>query len=511
MSSLLLRLDYIVETRQVTLNEVVETFLAVADIIPVLFVADEVQELQKRSLIVDDDSITLPSSEQNQKVSESEPALRYFTRILKDLLSAPILMILSGTQYHILSQIGTKIGSPIAQKVQSFLIKNFTRQEVDEYVAQIKHHLIETNHFKENNHIISTLLTYYRDFLYDFSGGHPRTVVLITQWFLADLQEFIIQKPDREKFREIVFKQVERDFKQRIFTHEQQDHIRSLQSHKFFPLVKEWLVNRATIGFFLGSEPRTTLPRESRVHVEDLIYKLMTLGVIVKNGLDRYHVTSYFHLLAFLECLTDEYEQFLHQVLANHYFLMMCGGHTGFGYTFEHIFLAAILLKARESRLPNKKVKTDADQNIILDKMQEQMLAILTRITKVEEISKEVNWNTIDFRPNVMYHTPHARAIDMFVLDANNDRLILIQVTTSKTTHKRKIETLFKYIKEVKKRVPNKKELEWYITLFPTFNQDVSLVENGFIVITSSDALKSLLGKELTERLRIIKQQLEHE
>ncbi len=310
--------------QKITLDDTVSFIIKLSTVIPLFFVADEIQEFQKQEIFIDE------MNAKSQDSSLTETALHHFTRILKSLTRARILMVLSGTQYHILSQIGTKIGSPIAQKVQQIVIKNFTPVEVDEYVRRVNDLIIRQMIPRGKETVAVNLLASYRQFLHAFSGGHPRTISLITQWFLAEFPKIVTNPPSHEDFIKMLFQHVERDFKQRILTTEKQNHVTVLQTHEAFPVVKEWLVNAATKGFALGSAPPAANEQE-KAEIEDLIYQLMTLGIIVKNGWDQYHVTSYFHLLAFLESLNGQFEQFLSQVLSNQFFQLLCGSHSGFG------------------------------------------------------------------------------------------------------------------------------------------------------------------------------------
>jgi hypothetical protein len=151
----------------ISLNDIYEIFLDLAEIIPIFFAADEIQEFQK---------LAFKSVE-----NEGETALHYFTRLLKNLLNLRILLILSGTRYRILSQIGSKIGSPIREKVESLVITNFSREEILEYVEQVNE-LIKIADMKQEEDDVLDLVNNYRQFLFAFSGGHPRTIERITMF-----------------------------------------------------------------------------------------------------------------------------------------------------------------------------------------------------------------------------------------------------------------------------------------------------------------------------------------
>ena len=220
----------ILDHSKITLDQTVTIIDHFSTYIPIFFVADEIQEFQGRIIVNDIDK----ESERQKK--ENETALHYFTRILKSLTWSNILIILSGTQYHILSQIGSKIGSPIAQKVKQVLIKNFTPQEVDQYVDAVTQEIV-TSILKEKHisHGIDTLLSYYRQFLQSFSGGHPRTIVFITEWFLAELEALTEHRDlSYQDFLNVLMPLIENDFKKRIFSHEKMLQIQELQANTFF-------------------------------------------------------------------------------------------------------------------------------------------------------------------------------------------------------------------------------------------------------------------------------------
>ncbi len=478
-----------------SLDAVVSILDKLATFIPVFFVADEIQEFQKITL-----SVTLPISNLDEVSGKEnlESGLHYFTRLLKALTRSRILMALSGTQYQILSQISTKIGSPIAQKVHPILIKTFTKDEIDEYVEQVRIRVMSTLP-SEKMAFLEFLINHYRRFLYSFSGGHPRTVALITRWFLANLPSLLSENPDNERFVDLLFSQVETDFKQRILTLEKQDHVRQLQVQEWFPMVKDWMLKNATTGLALGSEPQ--VPVEARKHVEDILYQLMTIGIIVKNGLNRYHVTSYFHLLAFLECFTDQHEQFLRQVLTNKFFKLLCGSHAGFGYTFEHVVISALILNTREiSTAPQKgtdnKIREHHDHPFSFRDM-----------TAVEEISGDVDWTKFNVKPKILYHAPTATVID-FVYRENENRLVLIQVTTSVKPRMQKLHSLAKLVEDVQKLKTDMTVIGWFVSLFPLSEQEPEESSNQQIIISAGQDLKFLLGESLLERLMTIKKEL---
>ncbi len=483
--------DLVKNKQKATLSETVSLVQDVSIIIPMLFVADEIQDFQKTVLNVEEPSLL------TQNVSE-ETALHYFTRILKDLMQVPVLIILLGTQYHILSQIGTKIGSPIAQKVQQLLIKNFTIEEIQEYTDKVSQIFVMTTIPQEKEPIVSQVIEHYRWFLRAFSGGHPRTVVLITQWFLINLPSFIENTPNREEFTDILFTQVEKDFKNRIFTSSKQEHIKQLQNNEGFPIVKNWLLNKATLGLSLGAEPQ--IDDALREQVEDLLYQLTTLGIIVKNGWNQYYVTSYFHLLAFLECFTDDYELFLQQILKNRFFKLLCGSHAGFGYVFEHVLLAAFFLKSYKITARSTKRPPHHDFS-----SPHNVPFSLEHITSIQEILGNVNWKNLSLKPHILYHTPHMVALDLIFLE--DQYLVLVQVTTASRSHRDKLVALTRAVEEARSTFPEKNVKGWYISLFPLSESEVNKWSDS-LVITAGESLKDILGETLLQRLLNVKKQL---
>ncbi len=492
------------ERETVQLVDLIFVFQGLSQIIPLFFVADEIQEFQNTLLMARQEF--LASTPENFR--EQETALHHFTRILKDLMQHPIMMVLSGTQFHILSQVGSKIGSPIAQKVKQILIKNFTPQEVEAHVTRVEQEILTTL-FKQDHHSHSFqhqqqyLTKYHRRFLHSFSGGHPRTVVFITEWFLAELPSLFNKKTlSYDEFVQHLYPKVERDFKNRIFSQEQQAAIRELQAHESFPIIKDWIVNGTHAGLYLGSEPRQANPRQQE-ELNHLVYQLMTLGVIVLNGTGGYQVTSYFHLIAFLDCFTDEYVLFLRRVINDRLFKVTCGSHSGFGYTFEHVLVAAILLQGHPI-ISNAKQRPNYREG----GNQPHVLPFsLHQVTSVEEVKGEIRWNALDFRPGILYHTPQAKTIDMCIMLSNV--VVLIQATTSVKPNPEKIESLKLVVKDVQEIFKDKTVKGWFISLFPIDQKKKAETrDDETIIVTDGEVLEQILGSRIFNRLLTIKQHL---
>ncbi len=489
------RMKLFLRSGTLTLANTVEILHDLSVIIPVFFVADEIQEFQKAVITIDEASTIRQSIEE-------ETALHYFTRILKDLMRSRILMVLSGTQYHILSQIGIKIGSPIAQKVKPIAIRNFTPGEIDEYVDVVKTSIIRPviEEEKSDPRKLSVIDDYYRKFLHSFSGGHPRTIAFITEQFFGLLPTHLWPRPHvkYEEFVSMLFSKVEEEFKPRIFSREQQELVQELQASEKFLLVKEWIINKAHEGYHLGSRPKASSWLEQE-EIDHLVFQLMTIGVIVQNGAGDYHLTSYFHLLAFLECFMDDHVLILRRVLHDRLFKILCGGHAGLGYTFEHVFLAILWIHSRQIKTPIKGwvLKPSETLKIPLN---------LDEIVVIKELSGDVVWDQLEIQPQVLYHVPRAKAIDMFIMSSEN--LLLIQLTTTIHPSLEKLRQLARAVSDVGTSNPGKQVLGWFVSLFdvPHDKLEPEILEN--IIITDGRQVSLLLGKELYERLIQIKKEL---
>ncbi len=484
----------------VPLATVVDFIKMLANIVPLFFVADEIQEFQKVTLKV------MVEDSPSRQVSE-ETALHYFTRILKGLMHSPNLIVLSGTQHHILSQIGFKIGSPIAQKVKQVIITNFKDEEINMYVERIREDvikpmLIQSSDRQLDPHV-DVLLDHYHQFLRAFSGGHPRTIAFITEYFLAFFDDLLAYKStlSYEEFVEFLFPKIEEHFGFQLFSSVKMAHLQELQGSDQFDLVKNWIVTRAHDGLELGSPPKGQ-DRLEQEEINNVVFQLMTIGVIVQNGSGRYHLTSYFHLLAFLESFIDDHVVFLRKVLHDRLFKITCGGHSGFGYTFEHVLLSYLWLDAQlPKRLPQVRFKKGH-----VSKGEMGLPFTLEKVKSIIELRGEVDWLGMKIQNDVLYHSPRARAVDMFI--RTKIGLILIQVTTSLNPSLEKIKELSRLIKKVKSIKKQERILGWFISLFPVPREgvDSNLFQN--IIITDGENLMRLLGESLYNRLVEVKRGL---
>lgn len=194
-----------------------------SEIMPIFLAADEIQEFQKINL------------KDVKDTSKEESALHYYTRVLKSLLNSKILLVLSGTRYHILSQIGDSIGSPIRQKVKSIIIRNFDQNELNDYTEQVKN-ILDNQKYKKDEERVLILLKNYHQFLLAFSGGHPRTIENITELFLNYFPAFYANDKfqDYKEFLEYFLPKIEEIFSNSILSTVHKEVISQLSSSEAF-------------------------------------------------------------------------------------------------------------------------------------------------------------------------------------------------------------------------------------------------------------------------------------
>ena len=109
-------------------------------------------------------------------------------------------------------------------------------------------------------------------------------------------------------------------------------------------------------------------------------------------------LTSYYHLMAFLEPFEEEAEAFLKQVLYNKHFKLMCGSHAGFGYTFENVLAAALIMRGK---------KTPFESSIPIN---------LKSLKESKILEGLIKWGALTLEEEVLYQTPQARAVDALLL-----------------------------------------------------------------------------------------------
>ncbi len=450
-------------------------------IIPLFFAADEIQEFQKTSF-------KIPLNKEDEKEDgEKETALHYFTRILKALINSRILIILSGTRYHILSQIGGNIGSPIRQKVTPIIVRNFETEEIFAYVEQVRI-LIEEEGVKQEIENISNQLENYRQFLFAFSGGHPRTIANITDLFLNHLSFLTSnsQYQNYDAFMDFILPKVEEFFSNTLLSSIHKKALSNLTASEGFSEIKNWILNYGSRGQALGQRPTLTNNSLLDDEMKRITYELMNIGIMVQNGSYNYHLTSYFHFLEFLKIYDEPYEKFLKQVLHNKYFKLMCGRHSGLGYTFENIFMSTLIIHENK------------DKKEVFIPLQS------SRLRTLKVLRGKLKWSELPLELNILYHTPEAKAVDAYVLQENE--LLLIQITTANPPDSSKIDVLLSEIEtilNIRLKIGKKHKIRgWLVSLFD-FKCELPSNENLFI--TAGDQLIPLLGERLYMKLKEVK------
>lgn len=285
------------------INDLTEIFVELARLVPIFFAADEIQELQ---------ACTFSKAQEG----ESDNGLHHFTRLLKNLLRTHILVFLSGTRFHILSQIGYKIGSPIREKVDPFVIEKFNREDIETFVTRVREVVnlpgVESKMDKQRAVLFEHLTTFLRA----FSGGHPRTMVRVSQLFLKNLGTLEGDPRFREyaAFLDHLLPQAEEAFRQTLMAASQQEAIGELAASTQFGVVREWILHGGMKGLELGPRPSATDTRTDE-ELQRIVYTLMNVGVLLQNVNLHYYLTSRFHFLEFLRPFTRFPEDFLKQVL----------------------------------------------------------------------------------------------------------------------------------------------------------------------------------------------------
>lgn len=454
----------------ITLNSLIFFFQRLADVIPIMLVADEIQEFQ---------FLKFPLKEESW-----ETALHYYTRLLKGLLHSRILIILSGTRYHVMSQIGFKIGSPIRHKVHSLVLSNFTLNELEEYVAQVEK-IIETEGISVERKDFNVTLDSFKWFLNVFSGGHPRTVEKLTELFLSNIEVILTtsQGMSNETLMDLLLDKSRDYFASELLSTDYKAKITEMASIEAFSIIKEWLLVQGSKGLSLGKRPNSTDSMTDDIFKE-IVYDLMNIGIITQNGSDNYYLTSYFHFLEFLKVYHDPHEEFLKQVLTNRYFKLMCGSHSGLGYTFENIFTATLFIKSKKTS---------------------SMPVNPSQLRTIQTIAGNIDISELELEPNIFYQTPAAEAIDGMLLQENE--LILIQITTARNPDPAKLSSLIDKVDDLKKIKLKNDGISiikgWMVSLY-AFKRRPELP--GEFFISEGEGLEGLLGKELVSRLKHVKE-----
>ena len=269
-------------TTKPSIKNVMDVFIQLSRIIPVFFAADEIQELQK-----------LTFNNKDHLDIKSETGLHFFSRILKNLLNSRLLIVLSGTRYHILSQIGGDLGSPIRQKVEPLIIQKFNEKEVNAYIIQVEK-LIKSTNIESGINNLTSIIKNYEIFLFAFSGGHPRTMEKITNLFLTNLSILLnsAEYLNYEVFMNHLLPKAEEFFTNSLLSSVHKEALLNLGVSEGFSMVKKWLLNQASQGQFLGIRPQYTEKPKIDGEIRRIIYELMNIGIIVQNGNYKYHLIS---------------------------------------------------------------------------------------------------------------------------------------------------------------------------------------------------------------------------
>lgn len=427
-----------------------------SSIVPIYFALDEVQVFEQ---------ISNPES--------NETLFHYLTRILKAFLGSPVLMVLSGTQYHILREIGASISSPLREKTIAKIISPLKPVHLEQYVDELENVFHLT--------IDVPLRNYLLVYMQSFSGGHPRTITIIVDTFfdLYDEKKFDLVHLTREGFISNLTKVLTRKLVKNILRSDQRQGLLDLQSSQQFSIAKDWVVKGAYTNLTLGERPSLANEADD-VEFEHVVFRLMTLGIIVQNGQEKYYLTSYFHLVRLLESNIGGHDLFLREVLQNRFFRLLCGGHSGFGFTFETIIYSALLIRYNQVASTNR---------LPLD---------LSGLTTIEMLSGEINYEQLTLKQGILYHTPLATGIDGIY--QTNETIIVIQITAREKVPQNKVDTLEEQRLKIAHYRPANNVLGWFISLFET-----KFDANDSLIITEGKSLKEILGEAFYEHLLAVK------
>ncbi len=393
-------------------------------LLPIFFSTDEIQQLQHVELL------------------NSTSALSEYAQFLANLLPHNILLVISGMQYSIMSQIGHGIGSPLNEKIQSMVIGPLKSTDIDEYAFEFRKLYPEK---EEVDHLWTYLQT--------FSGGHPRTIEKIVESYFS--------LGETKNFTENLTSKVDTLMGKTLLSSEKEEELRRMQSHEGYTEIKTWLLQ--------GIDNNLRLNVDLNEERNNLIFELLTLGLIVLNGNSNYYITSYFHGLFFLKIQTEPYEQFLYEVLNNMYFRELVGGNPGLGFTFEKIIFTSLIIRGITSR------------NTIPEFDVSRLRRIELRWwTDPETIQDMVT------QDDTLYHFPSMEGIDG-LFGANSER-ILIQVTTTRSNSRLKL-------RKFKEMVGKFGTKDWFISLYRVPS------DPSGIILTSGEDLADLLGESIYNRM----------
>ena len=440
-----------------------------SNIIPVFLFIDEIQELESLSFI-------------NMKKVE-ETLLHLCSSELASLLKSKVLITVSGTQYRLMKEIGYGIGSPLRDKVDHFVIHPLKREELKEYYIQIAEYFSTQINKKKLNSQLTIILPYYKQLIYGYSGGHARTVARLTKEFLKFDNNKNIPKT-YEKFLDKYTNLSDAERYYPDFTSRIKDGIEILQNNHDFKKIVIWIQNLSIFDQNLGKRPEVLKLNKNTEYITN---ELVQMGVLMINGNQNYYITSYFHLLAFLNAIQDEYSIFLNEILTNKYFKLMCGYHSGLGFVFEEIFLATIM------RLPDLKTP-EIVKKIPFD---------LTINYDVIQLAKSVNYSTLELVNNAIYHTPLGTGVDFIIV--NEKKIVLLQVTTIQSVDLKKMQSMDEIYNTLTIKYQNHDMLKWFISLFPIKDIILNKISKTNLLISADENLKEIVGKEMFDRIKAVK------
>ena len=264
-----------------------------------------------------------------------------------------------------------------------------------------------------------------------------------------------------------------------------------LQKVDDFNLIHNWILNLSVFGQRLQQRPKENILIGHTVFITN---ELVQMGILMINGDLNYYITSYYHLLAYLEAIKDDYSVFLNEILTNRYFKLLCGYHSGLGYVFEEILLATIM-QLKET---------------IHDTTLEIIPFNQIKTYSVEKITSYVDYTTKNIENNTIYHMPLQSGVDFIIRD--DDKIILMQVTTNKDVNLKKIGSMDKIYSDLhKNQNQNCKIIKWFISLSQISENVLSKVSKNTkqdLLITAADDLSKILSKEMYKRLNTVKEEI---
>ncbi|MHA1681685.1 MAG: hypothetical protein ACTSUE_11805 [Promethearchaeota archaeon] len=468
------------EKDEVDINTVDFTVLLkqVALYVPVYLTIDEIQVLEGMVAYRD------------EKQKRDITLFYLLTEAFSSLINSKIFVVLSGTQYHLLSRIGADIGSPIRNKVEQIVISPLSKENIEDYVAEVKKKF-KSDFSSYEPFKVEQFFKVYCRFLLAYSGGHSRTVHRISSYFIRFMED-IIKSGDIINFESFVGKHFHlvRDYAHEQVQAQKIDAINELARVKGFEEVRRWIASQILYDKSLGE-----FPGERTQQVIHVLNELVRIGILIINSRNRYYLASHFHGQLFFDALDDEHSRFISEILNNEMVKELCGGHGGFGFLFEHVVYACLLGKSF------KQVKDE----IIVDGMKLER----SKISGLRTFTGKNIPGFEDIEPNYLYYTPLAKGVDFIILLNTGDGgekvvLLVMQLTSGDPPDNSKIQELASFASKVAASLPARAELKsWFISLLPVkipTGQDLSNV-----TITAGDSLAAIIGKDVHNRLVVLK------